>query len=313
MNKKYNILFKKYSSGDSSVKEEKVVETYFNKKQESGISIDEVTEVIGDRVYSQVEQSINRKRYGKFYKIAVSVAAILILGAIVIQNLETHFNTPSTIKIVADLGEQKRIILPDSSLVYLNSGSTIEYPQEFSTEKRSIKLTGEAYFDVVHKDAQPFIISSDNFKTQVLGTRFVVSNYLGETPAVTVVSGKVQVTDPLTSNYEIIVRNQRVTYNAETKNLNREEDVNATNYMVWKDGRIFFSHATIEQVIKTLHKRFDVTIDVTTPYYNCKTISGNFSDADIETILKSIQFINDMKYTIHDHNSITITLTPCKQ
>lgn len=52
------------------------------------------------------------------------------------------------IEVSVAYGEQKRLILPDSSEVWLNAGSSILYPETFAKDKRQVILNGEAYFSV---------------------------------------------------------------------------------------------------------------------------------------------------------------------
>lgn len=310
MGNKYTSLFKRYTSGLASHKEVNAVNSYFDKMQQGGIKANDVSDTDGERMLKQLHATLSHKKPYLYYKVAACLVLFLALGSGVL--LKRHnIAADRYLKAYAKFGEQQQVLLPDSSVVYLNSGSTITYPEKFGETSRNITLTGEAYFEVVHKDKHPFIITSDNFKTQVLGTKFVVTNYQGDAPSVTVVSGKVKVTDKQTSSYSIITKNQRVEYNTQTALLNKADNINALNYIAWRDGRVFFDHADITQVLQTLQRRYNVQLDVDAPYYNCTTISGNFSGDSIQKVLGSISFINGMEYAVTNKNTITIKLKPC--
>lgn len=88
-------------------------------------------------------------------------------------------------------GEQQRIVLPDSSVVYLNGKSTLYYPQQFNGEQRVVRLSGEAFFDVSRDPQRPFYVVGKDFTTKVLGTAFNIDTDLA--PGIAVAEGKVQV------------------------------------------------------------------------------------------------------------------------
>ncbi|WP_281637272.1 FecR family protein [Flavobacterium marginilacus] len=312
MGKQYRHLFKRYSEGKSSEKEARAVNTYFSKIQEYGIKESNIdTDAVGQRILFRIEKKLGQKKMTNFYRMIASVAAIILLGTLWLT-FNSVFNTNHYITVAAKFGEQKKMMLPDSSIVYLNSGSSIIYPEHFGENSRAVSLKGEAYFEVMHKEKHPFIISSNHFKTQVLGTRFIVTNYEKGIPSVTVVSGKVQVTDLHSSNSEIITKNQRVIYDDKTGSLVRYNTIESSDYLAWKDGRVFFDHANIDQVLLTLQRKYNVVLKLDSPLYQCNTISGNFSGNNIEKILNAIRFINDMDFVITKKDTINIRLKPCK-
>jgi hypothetical protein len=98
---------------------------------------------------------------------------------------ETKFITSSTPR-----GQKSLITLPDGSRVFLNSESSISYPEFFSKDKREISLTGEAFFDVTRDENRPCIIHSGNVVTKVLGTSFNIQAFDGKDILVTVATGK---------------------------------------------------------------------------------------------------------------------------
>lgn len=74
-------------------------------------------------------------------------------------------------------GAEFQLILPDGTKVWLNSDSELKYPNVFDGSTRSVYLKGEAYFEVKHSDAQPFIVNAGEYAIRVLGTAFNVSSY----------------------------------------------------------------------------------------------------------------------------------------
>ncbi|QNK64678.1 FecR domain-containing protein [Pedobacter sp. PAMC26386] len=88
-------------------------------------------------------------------------------------------------------GKRNRLILPDSSVVYLNTGSKLKYPKHFPATKRLVELEGEALFDIRHEAKHPFIIQTGKVSTTVLGTSVNVKALPGKDQiAVTVLPNK---------------------------------------------------------------------------------------------------------------------------
>ncbi len=97
-------------------------------------------------------------------------------------------------QLVTQKGSRSQIVLPDGSKVWLNAGSTLDYPKQFNGKTRAVQLQGEAYFEVAKNAKQPFIVHTKTFDIKVLGTGFNVRAYPDEDSAVTsLVHGSVEV------------------------------------------------------------------------------------------------------------------------
>lgn len=313
MGNTYKNIFNRYSKGKATRTEEKAVNLFFDSLQETALFNNNLLDTEkGQMLFEKIEARIKHKNKKPYFTIAAAVAAVFLFSAALFYTVLQAPGTTAMKTVAAHLGQQQKVILPDASVVFLNSGSSITYPIEFGQTSREVTLKGEAYFEVEHQDEHPFIITSEHLKTQVLGTKFIVSNYYGDVPAVTVVSGKVKVTDKESSASEIITKGQRVVYLKENGQLVKSDDINTADYLAWKNGRIFFDHANIKQVLQTLHRRYNVVLQLHSPVYDCNTISGTFMGNDIEKVLNSIRFINEMEYTKQQNDTIKIKLKPCK-
>jgi len=102
-------------------------------------------------------------------------------------------NTLSTAK-----GETYQIRLPDGTVVWLNAASSLTYStQLLSAGKRTVKLTGEGYFDVAKDAAHPFVVQTRRQEVEVLGTQFNINSYADERAiATTLLEGSVRVLSP---------------------------------------------------------------------------------------------------------------------
>lgn len=308
MEEKIRDLFNKYVDGKASAKERQVVEAFFEKMQEGGVTSERAVQdrLLMDRLDEKVfKRTIYRQRLRRKTMLVAAASLLVLLSAVIPVFL--HFNE-TTITIIAQQGERTRIVLPDSSIAYLNSGSAMSYSSHMRGSERTVTLSGEAYFEVKHNPSKPFIVESRTLKTRVLGTRFVVSDYPGENASVVVRSGKVGVATPDNKQLAILEKDQRVYYK---NGVAMRESVAAKDYYSWKDGSIVFNEANLKQVIHILNRRFNVNIVLTSAFDKKCTITGSYPDQRIEDVLKSLQFIYGIEYSLEANGEICLKAIPC--
>jgi transmembrane sensor len=145
MEEKIRDLFNKYVEGTASAKERQVVEEFFEKMQEGGVTPERAAHdrLLLNRLDEKVfKRTIHRQRLRR--RTMLMAASLLVLLSAVIP---VFLLQESTITVLAQQGERTRVVLPDSSIAYLNSGSAISYSSRMRGSDRTITLSGEAYFD----------------------------------------------------------------------------------------------------------------------------------------------------------------------
>ncbi|MBV9961462.1 MAG: FecR family protein, partial [Parafilimonas sp.] len=119
---------------------------------------------------------------------------ILSLSFYFFHEKSTAAKTVKLNQVVVKNGNRNRIVLPDGSVVWLNGGSSIYYGSSFSGKAREVYLKGEAFFDVVKKAGQPFIVHANGVDIKVLGTAFNVKSYIEDNKVeATLIRGVIQV------------------------------------------------------------------------------------------------------------------------
>ena len=115
------------------------------------------------------------------------VAAVLVVGIISFFSYrqgENNLQSALTqIEVEAPLGAQTRLRLPDGTLVILNAGSRLVYPQDFGVDNREVELNGEGYFEVKRNEKLPFNVRTPSLSVRVLGTKFNFRDYLDDEEA----------------------------------------------------------------------------------------------------------------------------------
>lgn len=239
-----------------------------------------------------------------------SVAAIIPLCILIATYL--YFRPEvSMIEVVTEANEQKQCQLPDGTTIRLNSCSKITYPSVFKENTRLVLLEGEAYFSVVSDPEKPFIVSTDYFSVKVLGTQFNVSAYPTDERATTTLSkGRVEVKlkEGAPGSPYTLQPSQQLIYNKNDHSVSLHKIDNAS--ADWKDGQLIFRDASFQDIIQTLQRRFNVTIDYDKQYfpnlpYTVKFVQGE----DLEDILNIMQaMIGEFNYSIRD-NVVKLTRT----
>lgn len=162
------------------------------------------------------------------------------------------------IRVEVQRGKEYRLMLPDSSMVWLNSESTIEYPATFAGDSREVSVTGEVFFDVERDPERPFRISAaDDLSVTVLGTRFNVNSYPdGEQVQVSLVEGRVSVAGE--SGRVTLEPNQQAVYNRGDRTLKVRDVPDASVYSAWTDGLFDFEGEPLDVILGTMAKWYDI-------------------------------------------------------
>ena len=191
LHKKQSAIIKEYWKSDKT--EYRTSAANFNKLMDT---IRDTEQSVN--VNSQVDEE---KGSYRFWRSALKYAAVLILGAtLFLWYLSAHQGKETAIaanwqnKTTAPRVKE-RLILPDSSIVTLNSGTTLTYPLSFGNKTREVYLNGEAFFEI-HKDREhPFIIHTKKMNVKVLGTVFNVKSYDNAAQSETsLIEGSIEVT-----------------------------------------------------------------------------------------------------------------------
>jgi ferric-dicitrate binding protein FerR (iron transport regulator) len=155
-------------------------------------------------------------------------------------------------------GGEYKVELPDGSLVWLNSESTLVYPSRFTGEERRVHLNGEAYFEVRGDAARPFIVTVDACETRVLGTTFNVARYTGDRHVViTLVSGSVEVSAG--DAVERLSPGQQCAYDLQEESMTLRE-VDASRYTSWTNSLFMFDDIPVEELARQISRWYDVEV-----------------------------------------------------
>lgn len=155
-------------------------------------------------------------------------------------------------------GGEFHIILEDSTEVWLNAESSLEYPEVFGETERSVKITGEAYFKVAKDPKRPFFVSSYGQVIRVYGTEFGISSYPEDDFVyTTLVEGKIGVLPDKTSSSVLYLSPDHQSVFAKQSGETVVNAVNAKLITSWKEGQFIFEDQTFKQIMVSLSRWYD--------------------------------------------------------
>ncbi len=205
-------------------------------------------------------------------------------------------------ELVVPYGKKMKLILSDSTIVHINSGTRLKYPVNFLGNKdRTVFLEGEAFFEVTKSNKAPFIVNTDKVDIRVLGTKFDVSAYQDDEKVSTVLlEGSVELytSDHGTVGDEkyLLVPGQIGSWN---KSMNKmkvaETDVN--EYTSWINGQTIFNIRPFPEILKVLERHYNVSITNNYKLLDNQQFFAKFDTETIEQVLTYFQNSVPFHYT----------------
>ena len=249
-----------------------------------------------------------RSYSGKLWKSLGKIAAILfiplLLGNIIWFTLspKEELSAPGPVysEVFATFGTRTSLKLVDGSQVWLNSGSSLKYPDKFTGNLREVFLNGEAYFEVTGNSEMPFIVKTSHLTIKATGTRFNVFGYNSYSRSeITLVDGKISVCELDTAGNSTLLSelnpNQHLVFNKSTKLLSiNNEDI--YKYYAWKDGKLIFRNEPLSEVVKKISRVFNVDIELQGSTLQDYRYRATFEDESLSEILKLLELSSPISY-----------------
>ena len=326
MNQPYNFetLLPSYFSGKLNQEEKQMIEDWKNSSEENLLifknaekvwkSLDLLQEMktydagmAMRKVNNKIGKSVPSVHKG-FIFYWQRIAAVLLLPVLIGSMVFFFFSGPrsgndsivwQTISTPPGLKSQTR--LPDGTKVWLNSDSRLSYPSCFTGDERNVKLEGEAYFEVVKNERQPFYVDLGNLGIEVTGTTFNAINYTDENQTeVILASGKVRLVRPNGERRQEITemdQGQKAVFRKSSGKISLE-NADTEKYISWIDGRLIFRDDDMTEVVKKLSRWFNVEIQIADPEIAQYVYTATFREEPVEQILYLLKKTSPIEYDI---------------
>jgi ferric-dicitrate binding protein FerR (iron transport regulator) len=317
---RFDQLIVKYLNGSADNEEVRELESlvqascenrdYFNKLRniwESSTRLPVTSESALKTVLGKIRHTTFRKR---FFTTLQKVAAVLLIPLLFstawlvydnyIKRDDTFISNKS---LSAAFGTIATIDLPDGTKVWLNSGSSISYPESFTDNVRSVNLTGEAYFEVKSDQYHPFYVKTDGLVVKATGTKFSVMAYeKSAIRSVALAEGKVAVKTVDSRKMEQILylkpsqslRFDRTNGRAEVS----KEDI--YKHFAWKDGKMVFRNDPLSEVASRISLQYNVDVEVRGEQVRQYRYYATFQNESLREVFDLLKISSPFDYRIEN-------------
>ena len=305
------LLLPRYCEGIATVEEQRLVKDWMKESEENrrivkqmeilylaADTVHVINNVNTEKALVKVKGKKTERRKVAWWEWAQRVAAVVLVEHYGgkdadVQMLEARTNPGMTTSVV----------LPDSTVVFLNSESSLRYPSSFKNSKeRKVELKGEGYFEVTKDVEKHFIVSTvHRSQVEVLGTSFNIEAY-EESPEVstTLIKGKVNFSFQEGVRKKQIVLNpgQKVVYDSK-KGTARLLETSGETETSWKDGKIIFDNTSLKDALRILEKRYNVVFIQKNPARKA-AFTGTFTSQRLERILEYFKLSSNIHWKYVD-------------
>jgi transmembrane sensor len=248
---------------------------------------------------------LNKNNF-RIFIAAASIACIIGIGGLFLWLTEKSSDNQvivASTTISTNEGEKANIFLADSTQVIINSGSTLEYTTDY-INRRVVKLSGEAYFNVRTNPEKPFVVQlNDNMNVYATGTRFNVLAYPNESRIETTLeSGKIKIS--ILGKETIDVRSgQQVVYFTKTKNA-LVMDVATETYTSWTENKLRLIDTPFEEALRRISRRYNVTFEIRNRDLLDLKYTATFIDESIEEVMQMLRTVSPITYKIYNRATL---------
>lgn len=339
-NEEIRRLFKTYLEGNASCRQEEELLHYLESgntddKQlsdlieeawvaepslrEDSSEIDQEFEAIFAKVAHKQQKKNQRFQIWKYAASVLLVTSVALGWYSYQQNQVKHVETIEMLSRTTRRGEKVKIILTDSTVVYLSGSSTLRWPARFvKGHNRNIHLEGEGFFEVKQDALSPFMVYSGNIQTSVLGTSFNVCAYPADQLfSVTVKTGKVRVSEShqgVLKGLSLLTAGMKLDYN----NMDQKYVVNtvrAENVSSWTANRFIFIDTDLKTMLDKLEHYYNVRFDLKSECLpKGRQFNATFEQKNIKQIMEQVQMMSggNIHYKIINGTLIKVWGEGCK-
>lgn len=292
----------RYLAGDASAVDEERVRAWVSASPERRVMLESLRRRDGALTRVDVERAWQRVAsrtvaanttdgkwaLGLLATAVVVVAVGSVVSARMLRTSARETQVPTAWQ-EAPLGHRSAVMLPDSTLVVLNAGSSIRYSSTFGQKAREVFLKGEAYFAVRPDSARPFRVRANNAEIQDAGTRFVVRAYDSTHGTLVVVAeGAVGIAPSGSFRHDTVVVTPGVLARMTPSGAVTTTAADAAQYVGFSQDVLVTSGLALSEAIPIIERWYDVKIYVADPALGRRLLTTDFHNEPLANVLNAI-------------------------
>jgi transmembrane sensor len=320
-----NKVIYKYLNNNANLQEKKLLLKWLNESQENKIKFSRIKQLHSIALLTDDEELTNpdisflknyitkKERGNRIFRLAIRYSAAAAIVAVIFTiGLKIGTRLEKPLNIIADgivhmeystpYGVKGKIVLPDSSVVWLNSGSTIGFPSKFTGDSRNISFNGEAYFDVKKDSTFPMKINTPhNFKVVVTGTSFNLHSYR-EDPffSLYLSKGKINIQDKKGNLIHMLKEDESIQYNFFAKEIKTKKTIEPSSIVGWKNGWLIFDEEELKSVFRKMERWYGVSFKISSHFNLNDKLTAKFREESVSQVLDLMKKISLIDYSIKD-------------
>lgn len=265
-------------------------------------------DVVYDKLWNRIKDSdtvvTGISPIWKYVSIAASIALLIVSSFFIKISMESE--ELAYMEVSSMDGSKARVLLPDSTVVWLNGNSYIRYPKEFDESVRRIELIGEAFFDVTENKKKPFIVCLEGMHVRVLGTTFNIwADTKSDVIETTLIKGSVALyndKNDVAKPDKILVPGEQALFDKKSGSI-EVRSVRTSSYTSWVTGDFFFEKITFGEILRVLERSFNVKFHLENESIKEVFLTAQFTHKEsLEEILSILQISMRYKYEIKDRD-----------
>jgi ferric-dicitrate binding protein FerR (iron transport regulator) len=298
--KKFNSLLDRYLKGRANETEKALIDAWYRSYyvEESEIPLNETEkEETRKALQKNIKHATGRSSRTLPFTLYRIAAGLLLFAVIGLFYYSRTKRSDAYYLVKTATGKLEKVILPDSSIAWLNAASSLRIPKAFETSSREIFLEeGEAFFEVIKNPAQPFIVHTASLDIQVLGISFNVRSYEAtDEVRVSVSTGRVSVSEQ-DHELAVLIPDEELSYDKHTGKYVRTTG-NAANAQAWRNGDIYLRQVSFTELALVLKNTYGINLtSQDTVIRNHQFTMRLRRDLPVDEVLKLIQSIHNTNY-----------------
>jgi transmembrane sensor len=263
-----------------------------------------------DHILYRIHYDINNQNksqktilFDKILKWGMRIASLIILPLLIYSGIrtvrESALKKETWVEIKAPAWTRAQFSLPDGTIGWLNSNSSVRYNGNFTLDRHVI-LKGEAFFDVFKDKSRPFVVNTKEVFVEVLGTRFNIEAYEDEKKIEVVLEEGSLVFNAKEMNKSYtMIPNDHVTFDKTGLDFSTET-VQPQKYISWTEGRLEFRNDPLDVIVRRLARWYDVNIELNVNLNDDARLRATFIDDGLEEVLDLLSRSLPIKYEIEN-------------
>ena len=251
-----------------------------------------------ERMREELRRKVRKYRQLRHYLrvAAIAIPFIFIISLIPFVGYQNGLLADTNMEVIyVPKGERLQVILQDGTKVFINSDSRLRYPKVFQLFKRTVELTGEAYFEVNKESLRPFTVQLEKIDVKVLGTKFDVRAYENEQKiTVALDEGKVTMKDlvgkelTLKPGNVVVYDKKLATFSSTTTEIG--------TITSWKENYLQFENASISELLFTLERQYNVKFSMSDSIASGVLFNFSSKKVNLRDVLWDLEKISRLKF-----------------